>query len=271
MALRELIPDLRHHFAVGLPDYENYLRRFVESVHPPFISWDNYSVLEGEMNDRFYTNLELVRRQSLESKIPFWNIILANSHFNYMEPTDATFRLQAYSTLAYGARGIEYFTYFAPQGDNFRLAAIDQFGNRTATWDMLRRINFEIRALAPTMIRLHSTGVYHSSDVPPQGHPLSECHLVQRVTVSTSGLRHPKPCRFLLGEFEDAQGRPYLMLVNKDLQQSFHYRAPLEARGQETDLDIPFHRGGIWGSAELACAGRRGTSTRGVGADPSVE
>jgi hypothetical protein len=222
---------------LAAPDYETYLRQFVESVHPPFISWDNYSVLEGVMRDRFYTNLELVRRQSLESKIPFWNIILANTHYAYMEPSDATFSLQVYSTLAYGGRGIEYFTYYTPPVQNYRLGAIDQFGNRTATWDMLRRINFQIHALAPTMIRLHSTGVYHSPDVPPQGHPLSESRLVQDVSVSTS---NSAPGRFLLGELEDAQGRPYLLLVNKDLQQSFHYRFHLRQEGKRLIWISPF-------------------------------
>ena len=99
-----LFPTYASNAQLGTPDYATYLRRFVEAVHPPFISWDNYSVVEGEMRDRFYTNLELVRRQSLESHIPFWNIVLANTLFNYMEPSDATFSLQAYSTLAYGGR-----------------------------------------------------------------------------------------------------------------------------------------------------------------------
>ena len=235
-----LFPTYASNAQLGTADYATYLRRFVEAVHPPFISWDNYSVVEGEMRDRFYTNLEWVRRQSLESHIPFWNIILANALFNYMEPSDATFSLQVYSTLAYGGRGIEYFTYYTPQGDNFRLGAIDQFGNRTATWDMLRRINYQIHALAPTMIRLHSTGVYHWPDVPPQGHPLSESRLVQDVKISTSDLRHPNPGRTLLGEFEDAQGHPYLMLVNKDLQQSVHYRFQLKQEGKKLIWVSPF-------------------------------
>ena len=42
--------------------------------------------------------------------------------------------------MAYGGRGIQCFTYFAPEIGNYRLAAIDQFGNRTQTWDMLRRV-----------------------------------------------------------------------------------------------------------------------------------
>ena len=74
---------------------------------------------------------------ALRHALPFWNIVLSNAHFNYAEPTPAGFRFQAYTTLAYGARGISYFTYFAPPAGDYRLAAIDQFGNKTATWDAL--------------------------------------------------------------------------------------------------------------------------------------
>jgi len=120
---------------LGTSDYGSYVRMLVETIHQPFLSYDNYSLVGGEMLDYFYTNLDMVRRLSLETKTPFWNCILANAHFNYMEPSDATFNLQVYASLAYGARGIQYFTYVSPAIGNFRLAAVDQFGNRTATWD----------------------------------------------------------------------------------------------------------------------------------------
>ena len=218
---------------LGAPDYETYLRQFVEKVHPPFISYDNYALVDGEMRDVFYTNLEFVRRVSLEAKIPFWNCVLATAHYNYMEASEATFNLQVYSTMAYGGRGIEYFTYFTADGGNHHLGPIDQFGNRTPTWDMLRRINHQIHALAPTLIQLHSTGVFHWSDVPPQGHPLSESRLVQTILVATPSLNTQVECRFLLGEFEDAKGRPYLMLVNKGLHQSFWYKIRLKQEGKK--------------------------------------
>jgi hypothetical protein len=115
----------------GADDYESYLRQFVETVHPPFLSYDDYALVEGEMRDVFYTNLELARRVSLEAKIPFWNCILATAHYNYMEASDTTFDIQVYSTLAYGGRGIEYFTYFTGAGRNQRMDPIDQFGNHT--------------------------------------------------------------------------------------------------------------------------------------------
>ncbi len=213
-------------------DYESYVRMLVDVVGQRFLSYDNYSLVGGEMLDSFYTNLEIIRRAALDKGVPFWNCILANAHFNYMEPSDATFALQVYATLAYGGRGIQYFTYFTPQIGNYRLAAVDPFGNKTPTWDMLRRINKQIHALAPTITALKSTGVYHYPDVPEQARPLAESRLVESVEMTQRYVRPPAAGRFLVGEFEDERGRPYFLLVNKDLNHSFQFRVRLRREGK---------------------------------------
>jgi hypothetical protein len=215
---------------LGTSDYGAYVRMLVTTLGQHFLSYDNYSLVNGEMLDYFYTNLEVVRRLGLETKTVFWNCILANSHFNYMEPSDATFNLQVYATLAYGGRGIQYFTYFAPTVGNYRLAAVDQFGNRTATWDMMRRINNQIHALAPTLIRLHSTGVYHYPDTPEQAQPLANSKLIETIEMTQRFIRPPVAGRFLIGEFEDSDHRPYFMLVNKDLKNSFQFKIRLRRK-----------------------------------------
>jgi hypothetical protein len=212
---------------LGTTDYDSYVRMLVKTIGQPFLSYDNYSLVNGEMLDPFYINLEIVRRLSLELKTPFWNCILANAHFNYMDPSDATFNLQAYSTMAYGGRGIQYFTYFAPTIGNYRLAAVDQFGNRTATWDMLSRINNQIHALAPVLIGLHSTGVYHYPDVPDQAQRMASSKLIDSVEMTQRYVRPPVAGRFLIGEFEDDQHRPYFLIVNKDLRSSFQFHIHL--------------------------------------------
>ena len=61
-----------------------------------------------------FANLEAVRSAASAHKPPFWNIVLSNSHFTYAEPSPAGLRFQAYTTLAYGGRGISYFTYVSP-------------------------------------------------------------------------------------------------------------------------------------------------------------
>jgi len=208
----------------GVARYDDYVKMLVNTVHQPFLSYDNYSLINGEMIDPFYTNLEVVRRLSLETKTPFWNCVLSNAHFNYMENTDATYHLQAYATMAHGGRGIQYFGYFTWSHGNYRSGPIDQFGNKTQSWDMIRRVNNEIHVLAPTLKRLTSTGVYHYPDVPPDCRPLSESKLVESIETTQRYVVPPVQARLLVGEFIDDQRRLYLMLVNKDLNNSFRYK-----------------------------------------------
>jgi hypothetical protein len=203
----------------------------VDKIQQPFLSYDNYSLVGGEMLDYFFTNLEVVRRLSVQTGVPFWNCVLSNAHFNYMENSDATYHLQAYATMAHGGRGIQYFSYFTWSNGNYRLGPIDQFGNKTPSWDMMRRVNNQIHALAPTLKKLKSTGAYYYPDVPPECRPLSESKLVATVEMTQRYVVPPAQARFLAGEFTDDQGRPYLMLVNRDLQNSFQYKISLRKPG----------------------------------------
>ena len=211
--------------------YEAYIRSAAEVLRLPYISYDMYAVVNGEILDPFYTNLEIVRRLSLETKTPFWNTILSNAHFQHMEPTDATVHLQAYASLAYGARGIAWLSYLTPDvGDFqafFRLGALDPFGHPTPTWGMLQRMNHELQALAPVLLKLRSTGVYHYPDVPPQGKPMAESALVKGIELAQDQYRPAMAGRVLVGEFEDTGGRPYVMIVNKDLKNPFRMRIDL--------------------------------------------
>ncbi len=212
---------------MGVPTYDQYVRLLVDKIRQPFLSYDNYSLVQGQMLDWFYVNLEVVRRLSVKTGVPLWNCVLSNAHFNYMENTDATYNLQAYATMAHGGRGIQYFSYFTWSNGNYRLGPIDQFGNKTPSWDMMRRVNNQIHALAPVLKKLKSTGVYHYPDVPQECRPLSESKLVQSIETTQRYVVPPVQARFLIGEFVDDQGRPYLMLVNKDLYHSFQYKITL--------------------------------------------
>ena len=235
-----LLPSIVTPEEHGASSYEAYVRMIPEVLHQPFISYDNYSLIEGHMRDQFYTNLEIIRRVSLSTKTPFWNCILANAHFNYMEPSDATLHLQVYSTLAYGGRGLEFFTYLAYPEANFRLSAIDQFGDRTPTWGMVQRINYELNALAPILATLRSTGVYHSPDVPEGGRPLSQSRLVKAVEATQQNIvSQTTTAHFLVGEFEDAHGRAYLMVVNKSLTESFAFDVKL-SQGEKLHCVSPY-------------------------------
>ncbi len=215
-----LFPNYANRQQLGADTYDAYLREYLKTVALPYLSWDNYSLRDGEMQQSFYDNLEAARKVTLEAKIPFWNCILAQALFRYMEPSDATFNLQVYATMAYGGRGIQFFTYFTPDIGNLRLAAVDQFGNRTATWDSLRRATNQIHALAPTLAKLHSTGVYHLPA--PTDSTENATPLLQRVGTNA---------KLLVGEFADDAGRPWLMVVNKSLKDSTSIRLQPRSEG----------------------------------------
>ncbi len=145
-----LFPNYASPQQLGTDTYEQYLEKFVTTVKPPFVSYDHYALMDdGTLRGGYFQNLEAVRKVALAHNLPFWNIVLSNSHFRYAEPTSAGLRFQAYTTLAYGARGISYFTYIAPNSGNYRLAPIDQFGHKTPTWEMLRNVNLQIHAPRP--------------------------------------------------------------------------------------------------------------------------
>jgi hypothetical protein len=150
LAYINLFPNYASLAQMNVTTYAEYVESYIATVQPKFISYDHYALMsDGSLRTGYFQNLEVIRAAALRHTIPFWNIVLANAHFDYAEPTEAGLRFQLYTTLAYGGRGISYFTYFAPAVGNYRLAPIDQFGHKTATWDILRNVNLQLHRLGP--------------------------------------------------------------------------------------------------------------------------
>ncbi len=218
-----LLPNYASAGQLGASTYEEYLESFVQTVKPKFISYDHYALMDdGSLRGGYYQNLEAVRKAALKHDLPFWNIVLSNSHFRYAEPTPAGFRFQLYTTLAYGGRGISYFTYFAPKIGNYRLAPIDQFGHKTPTWDMLRQVNLQLHKLGPTYIKLKSVNVFHHPNVPDGCSGIG----TSKYLASVSG------DDLLVGEFEGPGGVPYAVVVNKNLHVSTAFGVQFKEPGQ---------------------------------------
>jgi hypothetical protein len=191
------------------------LEKFIAECKPPILSYDHYTLMEGGgMGDLYFANLEAVRRAALKHDLPFWNIVQALAALNFREPTAADFRFQAYTTLAYGARGITYFKYFSAPIGNFRGGPIDQFGNATATWDLLRQVNLQVGMLGPTLLQLKSDRVYHFGEIPNGCTGSDDKSLVKAINGP-----------MLVGDFTHTDGTRYVMIVNKSFTGSV-YCAP---------------------------------------------
>lgn len=115
--------DGKHHIWVNLfpilvsPDrlqmdsYEEYVKHYIETVRPQFVSFDCYGINKWGLHADYFKNLEIISEQCKKAGVPFWAYVLASQFDVYAEPTKGTISFQAYCNLAYGAQGIEYFSY----------------------------------------------------------------------------------------------------------------------------------------------------------------
>lgn len=218
-----LYPNYASQQQLGTETYWEHVERFMTTVNPPIISYDHYAIMERQpLREGYFANLELIRWASIKYQRPFWNVILSTAHFNYREPTEADIRFQVFTTLAYGGKGISYFTYFAPLSGNCRMSPIDHFGRKTITWSYLQRVNSMVEMLGPTLMELTSLGVYHVGKV-PQGCSGLPGNTIVRAVHSDGDL--------VVGEFVHRDGSNYVMVVNKDFQYSTHFRLTLNDPG----------------------------------------
>ncbi|HWQ92245.1 MAG TPA: hypothetical protein VN673_11280 [Clostridia bacterium] len=206
----------------GMGDWydTNYLQLFVGTCKPPVISYDNYAIGEAvDFSYGFWANIWDVRSAALRNNLPFHTIILTAAHFNYRVPSAADLRLQMYGPLAYGAKGLAFYKFRsrplavlgAPDLGNFRLAPLDEFGEKTETWESLRNVNRQVKNLAPVLLKLRSDDVYHVGEIPERNHGIRETSLI-------SGLEAGE--QFIIGEFTHEDGSRWVMIVNKHLKSS---------------------------------------------------
>ena len=140
------------------------------------LSFDFYPIRTNGIHPSWYHNLEMIRQESLASGKPFWGFVLSVPHdvpftpdTYYPTPTLSSLRLQVYSNLAYGAQGIQYFTYWNPgknEGYNYHDAPISREGQKTKTYFLVQAMNQELAKVAQLFYGAKVTAVNHMNTIP---------------------------------------------------------------------------------------------------------
>lgn len=204
-----------HLDALGVQSYREYVSRFDREVPMQFLSFDHYPITYDGMKPEWYENLEEFSDESKKAGKDFWAFAMATKHWKYPHPTLATLRLQMFSDLAYGAQGLQYFTYWTPvnsEGFDYEFGPIGLDGRRTVAYDLVRQVNGEIKALSGVFAGAKVKWVRHTGKTIPRG--------TQRLT------KLPEPVDVLETEGLGAvisllenDGHTFLVIVNRDYQQ----------------------------------------------------
>lgn len=192
--------------------YREHLKQFVAIVDPDLISYDHYHFLKdtnGLPRDgkQYFLNLGLIRLMALESGKPFLNIIQANTiEKSWRLPNADELRWLVFTTMAYGGRGISYFTYWGPKAYN----GLYQDGQPMPLLQPVVALNREIEKLGPALMELDSLGAYHTAPLPYGAEALPNPGSVQMAS----------PGEFVVGVFGQNARPSAFMIVNRDYRQS---------------------------------------------------
>jgi hypothetical protein len=176
------------------------------------LSYDLYALHEDHDNPAYFKALQETRKWSLARELPFINIYLSVPHFAYRDPSAQDLRWQTYTSLAYGAKGVTYFTYLTPDIENYHQGIIDIYGNPTPKFTDVQQLNKELGILGPWMMQLTSTCVTHFGAVPEGCQRQAGAGSI--VEADGAG------CDLLVGEFTGNDALPWILVVNKDRQHS---------------------------------------------------
>ena len=214
-----LYPNYAGPRRLGTGSYREHVSRFIATVKPKLVSWDHYLQMAGD-ESLYFRNLETVREQCKKAKLPFIQIILSLPHRNYRNPNEADLRWQVYTSLAYGARGIMYFTYWTIPLRRVRgPAIIGPDGKRDAKYELVRRVNTQLKALAPTLTRIDSTGVYATAPLPPGVQGLA----------AGAPVKQAEGGPMLIGCFRGRKEETYILVVNRSFKDKITARLTMAA------------------------------------------
>lgn len=200
----------------GTVTHTEYLDRFIKTVKPRFLSYDYYAIngAAGTVQNGYFKELSTFRKLGLQNNIPFWVFVQACSYGGASRrPNRAEIMWQVNTSLAYGAKGIQYFCYFTPiESDDFQGSFIDKNGRKTEIYTYGQEANRQIAAVDDVLMNSVSKGVIVTGKSPdssiPAGDKLSKYGSLTDVTASGSG--------FLTGCF-DCGGKNVFYVVNNSI------------------------------------------------------
>lgn len=218
-------------FYEGEPDpavYEEYLERFVKEIDVPMFSYDFYPFREekGWIDEDYFKQLSLARRMAEKKGTPLWVFIQVTS-WQVGKIRDMTYSeilWQVTTSLAMGAKGIQYFTYITPIDDNseyFGDAMLNRNHKPTALYYFVQKVNRHLEIVGDEMLSWNYCGVMKKGNcIAP---------VPQEERLSSFGSFAVSGKNYLCGCFEK-EGRKGIYLLNPSLTETNHLSVSMDLK-----------------------------------------
>lgn len=209
-----------------LEKYESNVNAYLKAVPVRMLSFDNYPVvsLDGAPNSLrydWYHNLEVIMAASKAADIPFWAFARANSKeweyegqkITYPIPTTQELRAQMFTNLAYGAQGLQYFTYWG----------LETNSGTTRVYERAKTVNADIHALSGVFLGCNVISVGHTGELPVGTEAVGQLPSVFSRLETSSGA--------VVSHIENGD-KYYLVIVNRSISDSMTLTVEADASVQ---------------------------------------
>jgi hypothetical protein len=206
--------------------YTDYLERYMNqkrypnsAVAPPMLSFDHYPLLaDGRTTPDFFYNHAVIRNFAQRFGVPSWGFVQSMDFvglgLEVRRPDEAEIFWQINVALAYGVKGIQYFTYWTPADTDVRFgtALIARTGEKTTLYDSAARANEFLskvgRLLLPLPLRSSSVTHFGERRLPRGAKPFKGYPSYVKAASGDAAI---------LGLFKesDASTEGYLLAVNR--------------------------------------------------------
>lgn len=226
-----VLPSYAARSTLGTRTYGEYLDLYLKGVRPPLLSFDHYPLLtKDRITSDYFSNWAAIRNRALKYRIPSWIFIQSMDFEGTLispprrRPNKPELFWQVNVSLAYGARGIQYFTYWTPDDTSkiqFGEALVSKDGQLTPTYNRASEVNGYLRVIGKEFLPLTSEVVMHTGVKKPKPgvQPFKANNYVKAVSGD----------RVILGKFRRTKEEPerYFLVVNRSLANDANTRLTL--------------------------------------------
>ena len=226
-------------------EWESYLTHYVNTVQPDLLCADQYDFLADGDRHQLVECAATLTALARERGVPCWGIVQLVQHRGYRAITPGLLRWQVGTWLAYGARGIGYFTYWTPAPDttwHWQPAMLTHDGARTPLYDDVRALNASASAAGNALAGMVWLACEQAGSVSPGGTPFAPDGAI----ASVEG-------RATLGAFVDSLERAHVLVVNADSVAARTVTLTLAGAGRRA---WALRASGAWDELAVTAAGR---------------